>query len=53
MLLVAAGCEMGPRSGRGLRLPDGDIARGQIAFRDLGCPECHEVAGGPVFDAPD
>ena len=49
LVLVTLGCELGPRSGRGLRLPDGDVARGELAFRELGCPTCHDVAGGPVF----
>ena len=47
LLLVALGCEFGPRSGRGLRLPDGDEERGAVAFRELGCPKCHDVVGGP------
>jgi hypothetical protein len=42
------GCEVGPRSGRGLRLPDGDPARGAIAFDELGCTKCHDVAGDPA-----
>lgn len=41
-----AGCEVGPRSGLGLRLPEGDIARGEQAFSDLGCVECHVVDSG-------
>jgi hypothetical protein len=46
--ILAMGCEVGPRSGRGLRLPDGDVERGAIAFRDLGCTKCHDVAGDPT-----
>lgn len=38
-------CEIGPRSGRGLRLPEGDLARGEEAFRALGCSDCHSIAG--------
>ncbi len=37
-------CEVGPRSGRGLRLPDGDLQGGEVAFRELGCTTCHEIA---------
>jgi hypothetical protein len=40
------GCELGgPSSGRGLHLPAGDLERGEIAFRELGCRNCHFVAG--------
>lgn len=45
LVLVSVGCEFGPRSGRGLRLPDGDIARGELAFRELECDSCHDVGG--------
>ena len=45
--VLCMGCEMGPRSGRGLRLPEGDIARGEQAFQQLGCGTCHDVAGTP------
>lgn len=43
-----AGCEQhGRRSGRGLYLPDGDAARGAVAFHELGCATCHGIAGEP------
>ena len=45
LLLLPLACEVGPRSGRGLRLPDGDVERGRVAFSELGCTECHDVAG--------
>lgn len=45
LVVASVGCEMGPRSGRGLRLPEGDLDRGAAAFRDLGCVACHDVAG--------
>jgi hypothetical protein len=48
LLLFLLGCEVGPRSGRGLRLPDGDVERGAVAFRDLGCTKCHDVADAPA-----
>ncbi len=51
--VALAACEIGPRSGRGLRLPEGDVARGELAFRDLGCPQCHDVAGGAEFQQAD
>lgn len=46
-VVVSIGCELGPQSGRGLRLPDGDLARGELAFRELGCERCHDVVGVP------
>ena len=48
MVVAGFGCELGPRSGQGLRLPEGDIVRGEVAFRELGCATCHDVAGGPA-----
>jgi transposase len=42
---LAGACDSGRKSGRGLRLPDGDIKQGKLAFVELGCPSCHEVAG--------
>ncbi len=41
-LSVACG---GPKSAKGFRLPDGDIARGEVAFLELSCHACHTVAG--------
>lgn len=36
-------CAPSPKSGRGLVLPEGDIDRGQAAFINLSCTECHSV----------
>ena len=41
-----AGCEVGPQSGLGLRLPEGDVTRGEQAFSDLGCVDCHALYAG-------
>jgi sulfur-oxidizing protein SoxX len=41
-LLIAA-C-YSPKSGAGLRLPDGDVERGKAAFLQLKCNTCHTVA---------
>src|SRR5262245_3496218 len=41
-LLIAA-CS-NPKSGAGLRLPDGDVERGKAAFLELKCNTCHTVA---------
>jgi len=51
--LTLCGCEVGPRSGRGLRLPEGDIERGALAFSDLGCTKCHDIAGESEPVVPD
>ena len=48
MAVAGLGCEVGPQSGRGFRLPEGDTGRGEVAFRELGCSSCHDVAGGPA-----
>lgn len=45
MMIGSIGCEIGPRSGLGLRLPDGDVIRGEQAFYELRCNECHAIAG--------
>jgi hypothetical protein len=45
LIVPCLGCEVGPRSGRGFRLPDGDVERGALAFREIGCPRCHDVIG--------
>jgi hypothetical protein len=40
------GCEAGTHSSKGFRLPEGgDAARGKVAFAELKCNSCHEVAG--------
>jgi mono/diheme cytochrome c family protein len=43
LALGSIGCEAGPKSGIGLRLPEGDLARGEKAFHDLGCDGCHAI----------
>ena len=44
ILLPSFGCEIGPKSGAGLRLPNGDVVAGELAFSQLGCVECHTIA---------
>ena len=44
LMLLTAACG-GPKSGAGLRLPDGDVERGKAAFLELKCNTCHTVAG--------
>jgi L-cysteine S-thiosulfotransferase len=43
LMLLTAACG-GPKSGAGLRLPDGDVQRGKAAFLELKCNTCHTVA---------
>lgn len=43
--LVLSGCGGGPKSGKGFTLPDGDIKRGEAAFTNFRCHECHTVRG--------
>ena len=46
LLLAAPACNSGRHSSAGFRLPpDGSIERGQAAFVELGCNQCHDVAG--------
>jgi len=51
LVSFALACEVGTRSGRGLRLPDGDVDRGARAFAELGCGRCHDVVGEPPAHA--
>jgi mono/diheme cytochrome c family protein len=48
LALAVAGCDAGPKSARGFRLPDGDAARGRAAFVALKCYACHQVQGADV-----
>jgi mono/diheme cytochrome c family protein len=46
LAVLAAGCESGPHSAAGFRLPDdGDVERGKTAFMTQKCHSCHQVAG--------
>jgi mono/diheme cytochrome c family protein len=51
-LAFLAGCDAGPKSGRGFVFPEGDAARGQKAFVDLKCHECHRVDRVDGLPAP-
>lgn len=46
-LLMLAGCDVGPKSGSGFALPDGDAAAGETHFLRLRCNDCHSVQGRP------
>ena len=47
LMLLTTACN-GPKSGAGLRLPDGDVQRGKAAFLELKCNTCHTVAGTEI-----
>jgi hypothetical protein len=53
--LSAVSCG-GAKSGRGFHLPPGDSGKGRAAFVQLGCNQCHTVAGvelgAPVATGP-
>lgn len=42
---VFGACEVGRKSGQGLRLPNGDVAAGREAFQRLDCDRCHSIPG--------
>lgn len=46
--LGIAGCEPGPKSEKGFRLPDGDLGKGRKAFVAHKCHTCHTVAGADL-----
>lgn len=56
LTLLLLGCEAGPKSSAGFRLPDGDPAKGRQVVADMKCYVCHSVAGGelpvPTADPP-
>ncbi len=43
--VVLLGCDPGPKSSHGFRLPDGDVSAGATVFVQLGCVRCHTVEG--------
>jgi mono/diheme cytochrome c family protein len=51
-LALLTGCDFGPKSGRGFVFPEGNIARGQKAFVEMKCYECHRVDGVADLPAP-
>jgi len=46
--LLLCGCEPGPHSSSGFRLPEGNAQRGKAAFVAYGCHTCHEVSGADL-----
>ena len=52
-LIFLSGCEVGPKSGRGFTLPEGDAAMGEEIFTSLSCNACHVVIGNERIKQPD
>ena len=55
-IIIAAslgGCDKGPEPVKGFVLPEGDVARGQKVFAEVGCRYCHTIADLelPPFEA--
>lgn len=53
MLVALSGCDLGPKSGYGFTLPEGDAGRGALAFTELQCNACHTVEGYADIVQPD
>lgn len=45
LILLPSCQDPAARMGKGFRLPEGDAGRGQAAFVELNCHQCHSVAG--------
>lgn len=45
VVLGLTACDLGPKSARGFRLPDGSPETGQKVFAELQCHSCHSVEG--------
>jgi len=43
LILLLAACDIGPNSGRGFSLPEGNIDKGRATFVELECNACHSV----------
>jgi len=53
IVIALSGCDLGPQSGYGFTLPEGDAARGALAFTELQCNACHTVKGYAEIVQPD
>jgi len=51
LFALLVGCS-DPKSGTGLRLPDGEVNAGRAAFVSLNCHLCHTVSGEKFATAP-
>jgi sulfur-oxidizing protein SoxX len=43
-IILLAGCEPQPNTGKGFSLPEGDASKGKLTFIKLGCNTCHSIA---------
>lgn len=43
-LMAVGGCDTGPKSAAGFRLPDGDPDLGEATFVELECTSCHVIS---------
>jgi sulfur-oxidizing protein SoxX len=50
---LLSGCDLGPQSGYGFTLPEGNPEQGERVFAQLGCTGCHVVAGRDDIERPD
>jgi len=50
---LLGGCDQGGINVRGFILPEGDAARGEATFVELGCTACHTVAGTELEQPED
>jgi sulfur-oxidizing protein SoxX len=44
VIILLAGCEPQPNTGKGFSLPQGDSSKGKTTFIELGCNTCHSIA---------
>ena len=52
-LVVLAGCETGPNTGKGFSLPEGNAENGKVVFVELACNQCHFVADIKLLESDD
>ncbi|MGB5289904.1 MAG: hypothetical protein WBN41_00440 [Lysobacterales bacterium] len=43
LILLLTACDIGPNSGRGFSLPEGNVDKGRATFVELECNSCHSV----------
>jgi len=43
LFFLLASCDLGPNSGRGFSLPEGNVDKGRTTFVELECNACHSV----------
>jgi len=43
LFFLLASCDIGPNSGRGFSLPEGNVDKGRTTFVELECNACHSV----------